>query len=143
MYAVIRNERVAETKSALEAVGIKGVTFLHVTGKGEKDVIGTPISSSFRRNFDLALNRQKETGERNAGPAGSGGRTEEESAIEPDFIPRRMLILVVSDDEVSPIVEAIISANKTGRHGDGKIFICPMISAIRVRTGEQGDRALE
>jgi nitrogen regulatory protein PII 2 len=53
-----------------------------------------------------------------------------------------MLVIIAYDENVEPIVPAIVSANQTGRHGDGRIFICPMISAIRVRTGEQGDTAL-
>jgi nitrogen regulatory protein PII 2 len=53
-----------------------------------------------------------------------------------------MLIIVAYDEDVNRIVQAIVDANQTGRHGDGRIFICPMISAIRVRTGELGDMAL-
>jgi nitrogen regulatory protein PII 2 len=53
-----------------------------------------------------------------------------------------MLVIVAIDEEVSRIVHAIVNANQTGLHGDGRIFICPMISAIRVRTGERGDTAL-
>jgi nitrogen regulatory protein PII 2 len=58
------------------------------------------------------------------------------------FLPKRMLIIVAYDEEVDRIVQGIVNANQTGRHGDGRIFICPMISALRVRTGEQGDKAL-
>jgi nitrogen regulatory protein PII 2 len=57
-------------------------------------------------------------------------------------MPKRMAIIVAYDEEVNRIVQAIVQSNLTGRHGDGRIFICPMISAMRVRTGEQGDKAL-
>jgi len=50
--------------------------------------------------------------------------------------------LVADDSDVSRIAQALVDANQTGCHGDGRIFICPMISAVRVRTGEQGDKAL-
>jgi len=53
-----------------------------------------------------------------------------------------MLVIVAYDEEVGRIVKAIVQVNQTGRHGDGKIFICPIISAFRVRTGEQGKKAL-
>jgi nitrogen regulatory protein PII 2 len=53
-----------------------------------------------------------------------------------------MLIIVAYDEDVTRIVQGIVNANQTGRHGDGRIFICPMISALRVRKGEQGDKAL-
>jgi nitrogen regulatory protein PII len=65
-----------------------------------------------------------------------------ETEFAPGFLPKRMLLLVTYDEDVTRIVQAIVNANQTGRHGDGRIFICPMISAIRVRTGEQGNEAL-
>ena len=62
--------------------------------------------------------------------------------IDLGFLPKRMLIIIAPDCDVPSIVQTLIDANQTGRHGDGKIFVCPLISAIRVRTGEQGDEAL-
>ena len=58
------------------------------------------------------------------------------------FRPQRMLVIVANDSDIRPIIGALIATNYTGHHGDGAIFVCPMISAIRVRNGEQGDRAL-
>ena len=58
------------------------------------------------------------------------------------FLPKRMLIIVANDEEVSLIIQTIMNTNQNGRHSDGRIFICPMISAIRVRTGQQGAKAL-
>ena len=82
-----------------------------------------------------------------SGPAGSGQELpgdllppEKESG--PGFLPGRMLVIIAPDNDVGSIVEAIVNANKSGQHGGGKIFVCPMISAVRVRTGEQGDKAL-
>jgi nitrogen regulatory protein PII 2 len=53
-----------------------------------------------------------------------------------------MLLMVVYDTEVNRTVQAIVDANQTGRHGDGRIFICPMVGAIRIRTGEKGNKVL-
>ncbi len=58
------------------------------------------------------------------------------------FIPKRMLNLVVDDESVSRVVELIMQANRTGMVGDGRIFVCPVNEAVRVRTGERGDDAL-
>ena len=53
-----------------------------------------------------------------------------------------MLVIVANNSDVRPIIATLIATNYTGNHGDGAIFVCPMISAIRVRNGEQGDSAL-
>lgn len=59
-----------------------------------------------------------------------------------DFIPKIKIEIVVKDEEVSPIVDAIQNAAKTGSIGDGKIFVSSLETAIRIRTGESGDNAL-
>ncbi len=59
-----------------------------------------------------------------------------------DFLPKIKLELVLPDSLVEKAVEAIVSAAKTGRIGDGKIFIFPMDEAIRIRTGEKGEEAV-
>ena len=59
-----------------------------------------------------------------------------------DFLPKIKLELVLPDDLVEKAVEAIIGSAKTGRIGDGKIFIIPMDEAIRIRTGEKGEEAV-
>ncbi|OQY19914.1 MAG: transcriptional regulator [Desulfobacteraceae bacterium 4572_35.1] len=59
-----------------------------------------------------------------------------------DFIPKIKLEVIVSDDAVSKAVSQIAEAAKTGRIGDGKIFVIPVEEVIRIRTGETGDEAL-
>jgi nitrogen regulatory protein P-II 1 len=59
-----------------------------------------------------------------------------------DFLPKIKIELVLPDGMVEKAVEAIVSAAKTGRIGDGKIFILPMDEAIRIRTGEKGEEAV-
>ncbi|MCK5392565.1 MAG: P-II family nitrogen regulator, partial [Deltaproteobacteria bacterium] len=59
-----------------------------------------------------------------------------------DFLPKIKLEIVVSDDMVSKVIDAIIDSAKTGKIGDGKIFVLPMEEVIRIRTGERGDDAL-
>ena len=59
-----------------------------------------------------------------------------------DFLPKVKLEIVVSDDLVAKAIEAIQNAARTGRIGDGKIFISTIEQAIRIRTGESGTDAL-
>jgi nitrogen regulatory protein P-II 1 len=59
-----------------------------------------------------------------------------------DFLPKSMIELVLADTQVDAAVKAIISAAKTGKIGDGKIFISPVDDAVRIRTGERADSAL-
>ena len=59
-----------------------------------------------------------------------------------EFLPKVKIELVISDDDVDRAVEAITSSAKTGRIGDGKIFVFDLNQAIRIRTGETGDQAV-
>jgi len=59
-----------------------------------------------------------------------------------DFLPKIKLEIVVPDDLVPKVVEAIKSAANTGRIGDGKIFVLPVIEAVRIRTGDRGEDAI-
>jgi nitrogen regulatory protein P-II len=59
-----------------------------------------------------------------------------------DFVPKIKLEIVVTDDRLDETVETIRSATNSGKIGDGKIFVLPVEEAIRVRTGERGDDAI-
>ena len=59
-----------------------------------------------------------------------------------EFLPKLKLELVVLDQDVPRVVNAITIAARTGDEGDGKIFIIPLDNAVRVRTGEDGERAI-
>jgi nitrogen regulatory protein P-II 1 len=59
-----------------------------------------------------------------------------------DFIPKVKLEIAVNDDMVEKVIETIVNTAKTGRIGDGKIFILPMGEAVRIRTGEKGIEAI-
>ena len=59
-----------------------------------------------------------------------------------DFLPKLKLEVAVSDDRVDAVVEAIADSAASGRIGDGKIFVHTMDQAIRIRTGEEGEKAL-
>lgn len=59
-----------------------------------------------------------------------------------DFLPKSKIELVVADDIVEQVTEAISAAARTGKIGDGKIFVSDLIEAIRIRTGETGEAAV-
>ncbi len=59
-----------------------------------------------------------------------------------DFLPKVKLEIIIRDDQLDQVVEAIGSAAKTGRIGDGKIFVTEVGEVIRIRTGERGESAL-
>jgi nitrogen regulatory protein PII len=59
-----------------------------------------------------------------------------------DFLPKIRVEMVVADELVEGVIEAIVKAARTGKIGDGKIFVSDIDQAIRIRTGETGDTAL-
>ena len=59
-----------------------------------------------------------------------------------DFIPKVLILVVVSDGVVDEAVKAIVKAAKTGAIGDGKVFISTVDEALRIRTQEQGEKAI-
>lgn len=59
-----------------------------------------------------------------------------------EFLPKVKLEIVVTDDSLKDVVDAIVKAASTGRIGDGKIFVSPIEDAVRIRTGESGDIVL-
>ena len=59
-----------------------------------------------------------------------------------DFLPKMKIEIAVADDEVERVVEALVNAARTGRIGDGKIFVSDLTDVIRIRTGERGQQAI-
>ena len=59
-----------------------------------------------------------------------------------DFLPKVKIEILVENDKAAAVTEAIIAAARTGRIGDGKIFILPIEDAVRIRTGERGADAI-
>ena len=74
----------------------------------------------------------------------TGGKTEvyRGSAYVVDFVPKIRIEVVVKDAAANDVVMALAAAAKTGKIGDGKIFVTPIEEAMRIRTGEKGDDAI-
>lgn len=122
VIAIIRRHNFQDTKSGLLGIGVPALTMISVEGRGKQK--GLP---GWNYELDPALTELEET---NLGP---GMR----------FIPKRMISTVVEDDDVPKVVETIIRTNQSGHIGDGKIFVCPVDDAVRVRTGDSGEQAIK
>ena len=59
-----------------------------------------------------------------------------------DFLPKIKMEIVVKEDMVAKVVETIVNAARTGRIGDGKVFVMSVDEAVRIRTGERGEEAI-
>ena len=107
--AIIKPFRLNDVKTALNEIGIQGMTVIEVKGFG----------------------RQK-------------GHTEiyRGSEYTVDFLPKIKIETVLPDELVQPAIQAIIKAAKTGKIGDGKVFVSTIDDAYRIRTEEQGDTAV-
>jgi nitrogen regulatory protein P-II 1 len=73
-----------------------------------------------------------------------GGHTETYRGTEYqiDFVPKVKLEVVVDDDAVDAVVDAVVASAATGKIGDGKVWVTPVDSIVRIRTGEQGSDAI-
>jgi len=120
VMAVIRMNRMNETKEAVVEAGIPAFTARKVLGRGKGQV-----------DFRILKGAQDGVPEAIA-LLGQG----------PRLIPKRMVTVVVPDDKVPSVVRALMKANQTGSPGDGKIFVMPVLDAVRIRTGESADEAL-
>lgn len=122
VIAIIRRHRLQETKAGLLGIGIPALTMISVEGRGKQK--GLP---GWNYELDPTLT---EVEEKNTG-------------VSMRFIPKRMISTVIEDEDVPKVVETIIRTNQSGHIGDGKIFVCPVEDAVRVRTGESGEQALK
>lgn len=120
---LIRRHQVPATKKAFEEAGFPALTIQSVEGRGKQKGIG-----GWAAEVDPELNAVMKSD------------FAEESRF--NWIPKRLLTIVVQDDQVEEVVNVIIKANQTGHMGDGKIFVCPLHEVIRVRTGELGREAV-
>ncbi|KGP76163.1 nitrogen regulatory protein [Desulfosporosinus sp. Tol-M] len=123
IMTVIRRHQVPATKKAFEAAGFPALTIQSVEGRGKQGGIG-----GWAAEIDPELNHMLDEGMADD--------------VRFNWIPKRMLTIVVQDDQVEEVIEVIIKANQTGHMGDGKIFVIPLKEVVRIRTGETGSRAV-
>jgi nitrogen regulatory protein PII 2 len=120
VMAIIRMNKINETKRALSAAGISSFHARECLGRG-KGVVDFNVLQGAEKGYEEAIAQ-----------LGQSQR----------LIPKRIITVMAPDKQVPRIVETIISINRTGKSGDGKIFVLPLQEAYRVRTGEDGDEVI-
>ena len=124
VMCIIRITNVNKTKEALCEAGFSSVTFRKILGRGKKS-IDQAIAQSF-------LDEGKKV------PAAYDESISEKGRL----VPKRLITLIVSDENVKKVVDTIIETNSTGSPGDGKIFVLPIEESYRVRDGKLGIEVL-
>ena len=107
--AIIRPSRLDEVKSALDELGIQGISVTEIKGAGKQ--------KGYTQHY-------------------------RGSEYQVNLLPKVQLVVVVADAQMDRVVESIEGAARTGEIGDGKIFVMPVLEAVRIRTGERGDTAV-
>jgi len=121
VIAIIRINKINQTKEALLKEGFSSLHCIKVLGRGKKKVDFFPVGL-----IETSSDKNKA----------------ESMSEEHRLIPKRLISLIVKDEDVDKVVKTIIETNSLGNPGDGKIFILPINDAIRIRTGERNDNAI-
>lgn len=121
VMAIIRMNRINQTKKALLEAGISSMHARECLGRG-KGLVDLDLLKGAEQGYEEAIALL--------------GNTQR-------LIPKRMISVVVPDKLVKTTVSTIIAVNRTGKAGDGKIFVLPMDDAVRIRTSESGDETLD
>lgn len=121
VMAIIRMNKINQTKKALVEAGISSMHARECLGRG-KGLVDLDLLKGAEQGYEEAIAQ-----------LGNSQR----------LIPKRMLSVVLPARLVEKAVSTIIAVNRTGKPGDGKIFVLPVYDAIRIRTGEAGDETLD
>lgn len=121
VMATVRMNMMNKTREALSEAGLFSMTAKEVLGRG-KGLVDTTLIEGAEKGYEEAIAQ-----------LGQSQR----------LIPKRLLILVVPDKLVDKAVRTIIKVNRTGKSGDGKIFVMPVNDSLSVRTGEGGEDVLD
>ncbi|MBU1137435.1 MAG: P-II family nitrogen regulator [Proteobacteria bacterium] len=120
VIAVVRINMMNQTKQALTDCGVDAFFAHEAHGRG-KGFVNPHILEGAEKGYEEAASMLGEKGK---------------------LYPKRLLTAVVPDSMVNCVVDTIINTNQTGMPGDGKIFVLPLLDAVRVRTGEKGEKAI-
>ncbi|MGC9966955.1 MAG: P-II family nitrogen regulator [Syntrophobacteraceae bacterium] len=121
VMAIVRLNMMNKTKKALSDAGISSMTAREALGRG-KGLVDYSLLEGAEKGYEEAIAQ-----------LGHSQR----------LIPKRLLFVVVPDKLVETAAKAIIKVNRTGKSGDGKIFVLPVLDSVSVRTGECGETTLD
>ena len=120
VIAVVRMNMMNQNKKALTEAGISAFFAHEAQGRG-RGLVNNMVLEGAAAGYEEAMAVLGEKGK---------------------LYPKRMITVVVADKEVPALVATLIKTNQTGKPGDGKIFVLPVDDAVRVRTGEKGQKAV-
>ena len=120
VIAVVRMDMMNRTKAALTAAGVDALLRPRGAGRG-KGFVNSGVLQGAESGYEEA-----------AAVLGEKGK----------LYPKRMVTVVVKDDMVEDVIEAIATVKPHRQAGDGKIFVLPIGDAVRVRTGEKGAKSI-
>ena len=121
IMAIVRINMMNKTKAALAEAGISSVTARDALGRG-KGLVDLNLLEGAEKGYEESIVQL--------------GQTQR-------LIPKRIFFVVVPDRLVKKTVQTIMTVNRTGKSGDGKIFVMPVMDSVRVRTAESGDQVLD
>ena len=121
IMAIVRINMMNKTKKALAEAGISSITARDALGRG-KGLVDLTLLEGAEKGYEEAVAQ-----------LGQSQR----------LVPKRVFFVVVPDRLVPKTVKTIVAVNRTGKSGDGKIFVSPISDSVRVRTGESGDQVLD
>ncbi len=120
VIAIVRMNMMNKTKAALTEAGIDAFFAHEAQGRG-MGFVNRKLLEGAEEGYEEAAVLLGEKGK---------------------LYPKRMVTVVVDDEEVETVVDTIMDTNRTGKPGDGKIFVMPIADAVRVRTGEAGTASI-
>ncbi len=115
IIALVRMNAVQHTRDALAEKGYPAMVVTNVMGRGRQKGLHYEMHASPNGGVEVGTLH---------------------------FLPKRMISIVVADNQADDVIQTIIDVNQTGNIGDGKIFVCPVAEVIRIRTREHGARAI-
>ncbi|MGA3113738.1 MAG: P-II family nitrogen regulator [Syntrophobacteraceae bacterium] len=121
VMAIVRMNMMNKTKKALSDAGISSMTARDALGRG-KGLVDYSLLKGAEKGYEEAVAQ-----------LGHSQR----------LIPKRLIFIVLPDNLVDTAVNTIIRVNRTGKSGDGKIFVTPVLDSVCVRTGEWGETVLD
>ncbi|MFO8085019.1 MAG: P-II family nitrogen regulator [Desulfobacterales bacterium] len=121
IMAIIRLNMMNKTKQALTEAGVSSMTAKDALGRG-KGLVDIQLLKGAEQGYEEAIIHL--------------GQTQR-------LIPKRLLTMVVQDEMTGKVIDTITRINQTGKSGDGKIFVMPVIDSISVRTGVSGNATLD
>ena len=120
VIAVVRMNMMNKTKKALTEAGVNAFFAHEAQGRG-LGFVNRKLVEGTEEGYEEAASLLGEKGK---------------------LYPKRMVSVVVTDDQVDDVVGEIIRVNQTGKPGDGKIFVLPISDSVRVRTAEKGLKSI-